>query len=267
LGELSEVSEIGGRFVFYGNSVFHTAPTNVEGAIATDKSPLLPGGTATVENYTSYVHGINGIVVDISGLPGTPTLADFVFKTGNTNSPESWTEAPSAEEVSVVAGAGTNGADRIIITWADGSITGTWLEITVLAGPNTGLANDDVFYFGNAVAEGSGPSNGSAQVDPADEIGARNHPHGFGNRATIDDIYDYNRDRLVDPIDQILARNNQTGFLSSLRMISVPAAAGLSPGARAIHSVPEPATSSHVFAGGVALLGALLARVFAAIRP
>jgi hypothetical protein len=49
-------------------------------------------------------------------------------------------------------------------------------------------------------------------------------------------------------------------------LISVPATAGLFTGSREIHSVPEPATRSHFFAGGVALLVALLTRMFASNR-
>ena len=64
-------------------------------AIAPDKVPLLPGGTATFANYTSYALGINGIMVDIQNLPGTPTANDFVFKVGNNDNPGSWTRMRS----------------------------------------------------------------------------------------------------------------------------------------------------------------------------
>ncbi|MEX0937630.1 MAG: hypothetical protein WDZ59_07195 [Pirellulales bacterium] len=260
LGEVDDFAEIDGRYVYYRNSAFHPTPLDVEGAIATDKVPLLPGGTATVDHYTSYVRGINGIVVDVADLPGSPTLADFVFKTGNTNSPETWTAAPPAEELAIVTGGGRNATDRIIIAWPDGSITNSWLEVTVLANPNTGLVEDDVFYFGNAVGEGTGTLGGRALVDPADELGARNNLRGFANPAAIENPYDYNRDRMVDVIDQLLARNNPTGFLDSLRMISGPALVEPSAGIRSVHAVPEPAAVAHLAAGGLALLFALLAR-------
>jgi hypothetical protein len=131
----------------------------------------------------------------------------------------------------------------------------------VLANPNTGLAEDDVFYFGNAVGEGTGMLGGTPLVDGSDEIAARNHPRSFANRALVEDPYDYNRDRLVDGSDQILARNNQTHFQNSLRLISVPAVTELSAGLRGIQSVPEPTIVAHLAAGGVALLFGLLARV------
>ena len=49
-------------------------------AIATDKTALLPGETATFANYTSYSLGINGIMVDVADLAGEPTtetVGDF----------------------------------------------------------------------------------------------------------------------------------------------------------------------------------------------
>ena len=47
----------------------------------------------------------------------------------------------------------------------DSSNTFGW---AVLASPNTGLADDDVFYFGNAVGE-TGNSSTDAMVTTADE--------------------------------------------------------------------------------------------------
>ena len=38
-----------------------------DAAIATDKTALLPGETASLANYTSYSRGINGIMVDLIG--------------------------------------------------------------------------------------------------------------------------------------------------------------------------------------------------------
>jgi len=44
------------------------------------KQALLPDGTASFANYTSYNNGINGLMVDIVGA--LPTAFDFSFKTG-----------------------------------------------------------------------------------------------------------------------------------------------------------------------------------------
>src|SRR5262249_15069294 len=132
------------REAFYNQSKFdgNTAgvSTSDDAAIATDKVALLPGGgAATSANITSYSRGINGIVVDISGSHPEITAADFTFKLGNTNTPSSWATAPSPSIVSVRAGAGVSGSDRVELIWTSG-IKNTWLEVIVKANANTGLA-------------------------------------------------------------------------------------------------------------------------------
>ena len=52
---------------------------------------LLPGQKATFANYTSYSKGLNGIMVDIAGLAGTPSTADFQFRYGNVADSGTWT--------------------------------------------------------------------------------------------------------------------------------------------------------------------------------
>ena len=75
-----------------------------DGAIAPDKQALLPRQTATFANYTSYSKGINGIMIDLRGLPATSTLtaADFQIQLGNRNG---WPLGPSPQIV-VRRGAG-----------------------------------------------------------------------------------------------------------------------------------------------------------------
>jgi hypothetical protein len=223
-----DVPTVAGRKVFYNNSAWDgnnpLANVNDDAAIATDKTALLPGGTATFANYTSYSLGINGIMVDISALGGTPTVNDFVFKSGNDNNPADWSSAPPPSSITVRTGAGVGGSDRLTIIWADHAIQGKWLQVTVLAGAATGLITDDVFFFGNAVGD-SGNSAANAQVDLADEIVARNNPRTVFNPATLDNACDYNRDKRVDLADEILARNNGTTFFSALKLIAVSSAA------------------------------------------
>ena len=88
-----------GRHVFYNNSasdgVTPAAQFLDDHAVAAGKQALLPGGTATFANYTSYSRGINGIIIDIDNLAGTPTGADFAFKSGNNNDPSTWSTAAS----------------------------------------------------------------------------------------------------------------------------------------------------------------------------
>jgi hypothetical protein len=151
-----------GRHVFYNNSAWDVGDDNA--AVDPSKSPLLPGGVAESANSTSYSLGINGIMVDIDGLTGTPAAGDFVFNINQAASPNSWSLAPAPESVTVHAGEGVGGSDRITIIWTDGAIANQWIEVTVLATANTGLAAADVFYFGNA----TGDIDGDGQIGDSD---------------------------------------------------------------------------------------------------
>ena len=189
-------------------------------AIASDKSALLPGQTATFANYTSYSRGINGLMVDIAGLPtGQLTASDFEFRVGNSNTPGSWTTAVAPTSISVRLGAGVSGSARVEIVWPDGAIQKQWLQVTVKATPNTGLTTADVFYFGNAVGE-SGNTAADAIVDAVDAQGAQNNPL---NPAPITSIYDFNRDGLVSAADATVATNNATTAGTALKLIATPA--------------------------------------------
>ena len=220
------VSTVVGRYVFYNNSAFDgddpAANASDDGAIAPDKTALLPGGTATFANYTSHSPGINGVMVDVDLLAGAPTAADFQFTIGNDNSPGAWPTAPAPTSVTVRAGAGAGGSDRVTIIWPDNAIERQWLEVTVLATPNTGLATPDVFYFGNAIGE-TGNSPSDAEVTPTDEIAVRNGPHTLAlSPAAIDDTCDFNRDSKVGPTDAIIVRDNGTSSPTALQLITVP---------------------------------------------
>jgi hypothetical protein len=84
---------------------------------------------------------------------------------------------------------------------------------------NTGLAAEDVFYFGNAIGE-SGDNPANAVVNATDVIGTRDHPHGPLNPAAIDDRFDFNRDRLVNATDLVIARDHATSPLSAMRLVT-----------------------------------------------
>jgi len=228
------------RHVFYNNSAFdeHDPAAGVadDGAIASDKRPLFPGEAATSANYTSFSRGINGVMVDIAGLPevvGPINAADyFELKVGNNDNPGSpgWSDAPQPAGVTVRPGEGVLGSDRVTIIWDDHAIENQWLQVTVLANElTTGLSEPDVFYFGNAVAE-SGNSNADAQVTTIDLLLARNNQRSFLDPAPVDFPYDHDRDGRVNATDVLLARNNQTDFLSALKLIDL--------------SIPQPAPSA-----------------------
>jgi len=215
-----------GRYVLYNNSAFDgnnpAAALLDNAAIATDKVALMPGGTATFANYTSYNRGLNGIMVDISGLanPGGLGVSDFAFKVGNNSSPTTWsTNVPSPNVAWRDIG---NGRTRITLTWADYAIQNQWLQVTVKK-DNTGLAADDVFYSGNAIGE-TGNNAANAVVDLQDDLGARNHKTGF-TPAPITNRYDFNRDRRVNATDELIARYNHSGT-SPLQLIDLMTGAG-----------------------------------------
>lgn len=222
-------SVVAGRYVFYNNSLYDgrdpAANAADDEAVAPDKQALLPGQTATFTNYTSYSKGINGIMIDVAGLAGTPTAADFNLLVGSSGDLSTWAAAPAPLSVTLRPGAGAGGSSRLEIIWADAAITDRWLQVTLKADSITGLLAPDVFYFGNAIGE-SGNSPSDAHVDAADEAGARNDPHSIMHPATITNVHDYNRDGAVNAADQIIARNSAAVFNSGIALISAaPAAA------------------------------------------
>jgi hypothetical protein len=213
-------AQVVGRSIFYNNSAFdgNNPAANVQddAAIAPDKSALLPGGTATFANYTSYTKGINGILIDVADLALPPDLDDFTFRTGNNNALASWVPVAAPPVITLRPGEGAGGSDRIALTWPDGTITKRWLQVTLHAGLGTTLLADDVFYFGNAVGE-SGDSTTNAAVNAIDEIGARANPrNALVTPAPLTFLWDYNRDKAVNATDQIIARTNTTSIATRL---------------------------------------------------
>lgn len=212
------------RYIFYKDSNLGNEP-------APDKSALMPGETADFSNYTSYSLGINGLMIDIQGLQGTPSSTDFDFKVGNDDFPDTW--SPVATDPTISLSPLDAITDRITLEFPNNLISNQWLQVTVKASPNTGLKSDEVFYFGNAIGEtGNGTVTNAfgtfVPVNSTDEIDTRNNQGIF---RPIDDVYDFNRDKLVNATDQILARNNQTIALgdrpnTALRLITVPAIEG-----------------------------------------
>jgi hypothetical protein len=204
-------SEVVAHHVFYNNSKWdgHDAlaqgdPAANEfddGAIATDKTALLPGQTGTFANYTSYPRGINGIMVDIQGLAdpvavGDGDLSEFDFRYGNDDTPGGWLPAPTPLEVTVRDIGG--GVHRVTFVWADKAIPNkNWLQVTVKEHPNTGLAADDVFYFGNTVGE----NTGDFRVDYSDAFDIIWPLLGTPLPIGPDHVADINRDGRIDYSD------------------------------------------------------------------
>jgi aryl-phospho-beta-D-glucosidase BglC (GH1 family) len=220
---VSVQSSVVGRYVFYNNSVYDgndpTATAADDNAIAPDKSALLPGQTATFANYTNYARGLNGMMIDIANLPTANLLAsDFTLKTGTSANPTTWLSAP-APSITVRPGAGVNGSDRVELVWPDQAILNQWLQVTVNATANTGLAAPDVFYFGNLPGDTGNAPAGSANaiVSVADILTVKSQN---GLTASITSAFDFNRDGRISISDILLAKS-ENGI--SLPLLAAPA--------------------------------------------
>jgi hypothetical protein len=120
-----------------------------------------------------------------------------------------------------------NGSDRVTLIWpnhdrlnpASTAVANQWLQVRVKATADTGLASDDVFYFGNAIGE-TGNALDEAQVDAADEALIRLNGRNALNLAPIDFAYDINRDGMVNSSDRALARLNATSALTALQLFA-----------------------------------------------
>ncbi len=91
-----------------------------------------------------------------------------------------------------------------------------------LATANTGLAEPDVFYFGNAIGE-SGNSSTDAAVTAADALAARGRISATTS-VSIDSNWDYNRDGFITVADMQTAQHNYTAGDAVLNLIAPPAA-------------------------------------------
>ena len=203
--------EVVARYVFYNNSSYDgndplAGPAD-DGAIAPDKAALLPGQRPSFANYTSYSRGINGVMVDVAGLPagsaGAIGADDFVFRAGNNGDPSTWGVAPAPATVGARE-LDEDGVTRVTITWRDGVVRNRWLQVTVKAGAGTGLASDDVFFFGNLAGE-TGDEAGVARVTSGEPSLAR--PLLFSDSG-IGDPYDFDRSGRVEGADVLLVRRN-----------------------------------------------------------
>jgi hypothetical protein len=216
---------VAGRFIFYNGSNFdfqNGSSSFLDGfALAPDKQALLPGQTATFQNYTSYSKGINGIMIDVANFEGSITPDDYTIMVGNASDLSSWQPAPTPTFITEYLGAGVDGSVRLELVWDDNVIQNAWVQVTLKANENTGLAADDVFYFGNAIGD-TGNSSTDVVVDTADMGGAQNNHTAT---ASITNLYDFNRDKVVDATDEMIVQNNYSG-LSPLLLISVPGAPG-----------------------------------------
>jgi hypothetical protein len=131
--------------------------------------------------------------------------------------------APTPNSVTVRRGEGAGGSDRVTLTWPDRgnrdsrsqAIFNGWLEVTVKATPGTGLAQPDVFFFGNLVGETGDPrarEPESLQVTAVDLAATRRAispaPAPTASR------FDHNRDGVISALDVDVVRSNLGTSLS-----------------------------------------------------
>ncbi len=232
--------------LFYDNSKFNKNVEGVAGgttddkAIDPSKTAYLPGaGTAGFANVSAYTDGINGIMVDLTtgGAHGSLTASDFTIKVGTNNTPSLWAAAPAPSTVSVRTGSGVSGADRVELTWTDGSIAEEWIEVTVNANANTGLAAPYTFFYGSVIGNsGTGNTPALAITSSTDENAARSH----AGIASVSNVFDYNKDGFVNSSDENAARGSGV----TIKFIRIPDNAALAPNAAPAIAVDATVTAA-----------------------
>lgn len=92
-------TQVAGRYVFYNRSAFDgrgaAADPRDDGAIALEKAALRPGEFISAGSVTGCTRGINGVMIDVSGLAAEASLSadDFAFRVGNNGQSSSWAVA------------------------------------------------------------------------------------------------------------------------------------------------------------------------------
>ena len=211
------------RGLFYNHSKFdgnNPAIDDQDFEAISEKAALRPGGTAGFNHYTSYSRGINGIVV-LFDANVSPVIGDFIFRVGNDSAPGAWPLGPTPTGFAVRPASGGPGT-AVLITFADGAVRNTWLQVTVRMNERTRLGGPDVFYFGNLVGDAGnfgGIPGSTATVDALDVTFTRMQHSASVNPSSP---YDFNRDGVVNIRDEMLARGN---LGRSIALIRPPAAA------------------------------------------
>lgn len=211
-----------GRRVFYNRSAFDglggLPNASDDLAVATDKSALLPGRLPDFSNITSYDRGINGVMVDVAGLPDGVVLAagDFTFRAGTGADRATWSAGPTPAAVYTRQIA--PGRSRVTLMWRDyepedakgagRAVANAWLEVTLPATARTGLASSDVFYFGNLIGE-TGGENPAGIFDVSGVDIGRVRVAQVASGAAINNPYDFNRDGRVNAIDVSIVRSRE----------------------------------------------------------
>jgi hypothetical protein len=234
------VSAVTGRHLFYDNSTYDGDTAGINSgdpaAIAADKTAYLPGdGIITPASMSSYSRGLNGIFVDMTGPHGALSLSDFEFRissqgSGASNNPSTWSTAPAPTSFTVLSDNPAAGTDRVEFIWDDNDIENRYLEVRVLGNDtagsnntNTGLAETDVFYFGNIIGD-TFVNTGSTVflTSAADETGIQGSP--IVSAASITSVFDMDRNGAHTAGDRLVTRGNTITALNRIDITSPPPA-------------------------------------------
>jgi subtilisin-like proprotein convertase family protein len=200
-----------GRNIFYNHSNYDdndAAATAADDlALATDKRALLAAEDRlpAFDNVTSYSKGINGVMIDVAGLPQGEALNADDFDFGGAGAPTS---------VTVRRGAGAAGSDRVTLIWRDynpldasslpQAVANGWLAVTVKANAHTGLAGPDLFSFGNLIGEtGDGGGATGWRVSALDVAAVKRR---LSAATTVTSVTDFNRDGRTNALDVAIVK-------------------------------------------------------------
>ena len=224
-------------------------------SLATDKQALLPGQSSTFANYTNYSRGLNGIVIDVAGLPASVTNAQLAsslqFANWNGISAAGFVALPSAAvpTVTIVAG-GVAGSTRVRVAFPDNTLQNTWLRVTFLANANTRLAANDVFYFGNVIGElDFGNTATRLRVNGQDAALMLANQSPGANSASVTNKFDLDRNGRVNGQDYaiLLANQQAAGIVAPITAPSAraaPASRGLSGATGGGNAAPLPSPAA-----------------------
>jgi hypothetical protein len=193
------------------------------GTMDANKVPLLPGQAASFANVATASGGIDGVTIDVAGLPtdAAPAVADFVLETGDGST---WTRLAGTPTVTLSRGAGASRSDRLTVR-LPAAIANCWLRITTRTGIRTGLAGADVFHFGTLPGDTGGVVGGALVINVTD-LALTRSAVGRTDPAALA-AYDFSRDGGINAADVLIVRNNQRRTLALFSVAPVTATSGM----------------------------------------
>ncbi len=233
------------RQVYYKGSAF--ADISVDAALDSKKILLQPDATpqtTSFANVSSYVRGINGVVLDVAGLTASALRASDLTlrvappRVSGVVNPSTWGSAPAPNLIVVTPGTNSS-PGRIRLEWADNEIQNTWLQVIVKASVNTGLTTPAVFYLGHALGEVNGVA--PYRVTVADMLAIQ--PAISNTIVSSNEGRDLNKDRRVTVADMIFVQTHIANTVL-LNNIIIPPSGSSGEGAGGLGGGPLPLTSS-----------------------